>query len=875
MPLGDDGSGRLPQKPGHRHRWSRLAWGALFLLVLLATRFMGGVVLFELEVLCWLALAIVACTVLLPSLPGRRPSGSVSATGVHPGELALVLGSLLLLLAYMGLGGPGARGYLLLVLLWSAYVLGRTLAATPKGRSAVVFLLALVAGGQAIWGLLQSAGWSDSPALSGISGGLRNPNHYATLISLTMPFAVLLVSGGGHDGAGQKRGSPGLSVLAWGVIALWLLVLAASGSRGGVLALAGGLASVWWAVRGFPGCLALWRRQGPARLGSGLALASAPGLLILAFGWRPVGEIFGLVRRLLLYGDILSMIADHPWTGVGLGLFPWRFRVYQVFDLQDRYDSAHNEPLEWAAELGIPLALVMIGWIAYRWRGVARQARAGEPGGRRLALACCLAIATSAIHGLIDFGLRIPLTTMVFGLVLALAASVGDGASPPRAADVWQRARRRRALVVLTLLVLLVTGWRLGRQCQALAAADARSSVSLRAALEWDRDVAAIHYFLGMQLRHDPQERNIRLARDHLVRAVELNPWSWRYHAGLGQFYEELGFAKEAEASFLGALSVAPHSPRGQLLLASFYARQEAWSRAMAFGWRAVAGDPRLLEPMATDWLEAGFDPAWLVRGCPPRLADELLGVILDPTFVSLPRPELDPALPVGLFDHWIEHEPSPDPADVEVYLRDLVNRQEAIELERAWERLLVVRWGSDDPGIFARSKGERLWNGDFERPWMGGTMGWLVPTGSGAPRRVEGAGPDGSTALEISAATEGAPVGRLRQLVIVSPAEPLRLEYTYRGVGGAGAECRLQLFDPFARRKVWDEAPRSSPSDWQTVSAELVVPDGVELLLVRSGRARADDAIGAEATDGMGRCWIDRVSLRPTSLLEGGAIGD
>ena len=54
------------------------------------------------------------------------------------------------------------------------------------------------------------------------------------------------------------------------------------------------------------------------------------------------------------------MIRDHPWQGAGLGTYAYVYPAYATFDLGARVEHAHNYWLEWAAEGGIPLALVWL-----------------------------------------------------------------------------------------------------------------------------------------------------------------------------------------------------------------------------------------------------------------------------------------------------------------------------------------------------------------------------------------------------------------------------------------------------------------------------------------------------------------------------------
>ena len=116
----------------------------------------------------------------------------------------------------------------------------------------------------------------------------------------------------------------------------------------------------------------------------------------------------------------VHIIRDHPWQGSGLGTYASVYPAYATFDLGATVEHAHNYWLEWAAEGGIPFALV---WLV-------------------LALALCRPAARSIwgigilavfLHALVDYPFaRFGLTAWNFALMGALSASSMRGVSPSR-----------------------------------------------------------------------------------------------------------------------------------------------------------------------------------------------------------------------------------------------------------------------------------------------------------------------------------------------------------------------------------------------------------------------------------------------------------
>ena len=159
-----------------------------------------------------------------------------------------------------------------------------------------------------------------------------------------------------------------------------------------------------------------FRRDLPRRTGLVTALAGggAVALILLQFMGAGVNarfDIQGLANegRLETYRATLRMIADHPWFGTGQGTFAYAYPAYRSSNVSiwGVWDAAHNTLLEIAADMGVPIAaLVVVAWIvifAVLVRGVRVRRR-----GLVFPIAA-LAIATLAVlHSLIDFTLQIP-----------------------------------------------------------------------------------------------------------------------------------------------------------------------------------------------------------------------------------------------------------------------------------------------------------------------------------------------------------------------------------------------------------------------------------------------------------------------------------
>ncbi len=152
------------------------------------------------------------------------------------------------------------------------------------------------------------------------------------------------------------------------------------------------------------------------RTGGALLIGFAIAALLTSSAWAQRGEHStsgGLddasLGRITLARQALEMTADHPLLGVGPGRYLTVLEADYGLDEQYPY-IVHNVPLAFAAENGIPAALVLsflVGW------AVAAASRAGPAGGA-LAMAILGFVMFDAIH--YDRGIGI----LMFGIWLAV-----------------------------------------------------------------------------------------------------------------------------------------------------------------------------------------------------------------------------------------------------------------------------------------------------------------------------------------------------------------------------------------------------------------------------------------------------------------------
>ena len=326
------------------------------------------------------------------------------------------------------------RGFVLAALGWIALFLSFAIASQGgKGGRYLLFFLIFVGGFEAIYGLVQALGEPTSAGgsyrLHGARGTFINRNHFAGMLNMILPLALgaLFINfyrPQAHRGTRSET-------YAW----TWVMLLSCSFmglaillslSRGGVLTLAATLA--------FMASIVALRRRAMRTEGlSGVAIWLLPLTILglgLAAGLDALSERFAFSKegwqgRTALYRDSQQLIRDNLAFGVGPGMYRWRFRPYQTINPEKRFDHAHNDYLETAADWGAPAAALIWGFILWRfYRAFRTLFESRSISHQGLALGCLGALFSILLHSLVDFNLQIPTNLMIFGMILGLAWSL-------------------------------------------------------------------------------------------------------------------------------------------------------------------------------------------------------------------------------------------------------------------------------------------------------------------------------------------------------------------------------------------------------------------------------------------------------------------
>lgn len=372
---------------------------------------------------------------------------------VHPGVSALLAGLAAWAIVRNGLTPETAALAAVCVLVWLvASVAARrgSDAALVRAIALAWLVAALVSTAAA---LLQYVGladrfqpWVDVSSAGEAFANLRQRNQFASLTAIGMA-AVLW-----FDATGRRRW------LAFAAMAWLAIGNAATTSRTGLLELLLlGLATWRW-TQSRPGGMRLWAVALAAYVVASVglpALAHALGMPQNLL-WLRVAGADPCASRMVLWSNVLRLIALRPWLGWGWGEldFAHYMTLYPGPRFCDILDNAHNLPLHLAVELGVPAALSVCAWVVWAvWR--ARPWSEVDPA-RQLAWSVVLVLAA---HSMLEYPLWYGPFQIALGLCLGLL-------SPPSSAQVRRGASVAPLVGVVALAALGYAAWDYHRASQ-------------------------------------------------------------------------------------------------------------------------------------------------------------------------------------------------------------------------------------------------------------------------------------------------------------------------------------------------------------------------------------------------------------------------
>ena len=290
-----------------------------------------------------------------------------------------------------------------------------------RSSNLLVIVFAIFGSGVAIFAICQSLGssphiyWLRSPQVGAeFFGPYFNRNHYAGMMEMLTPFALVLSFSGLIHGCQRVLAAFATVVMAASVVL--------SLSRGGVVSLLSELFLFFWIISAFESrsLVRAWVLLLAASVLVFVAFTGSPGM------WNHLQDVRETFRPELLR-DSLRMLARKPILGWGFGTFPTIYPSFRSFYTTLFVNAAHDDYLQVLVETGT-IGFTFVVWflvVLYRkglptccdastsWRGVLRLAT----------LTGCTGV---AVHSALDFNLQIPANAALFFVSCALATTLSN-----------------------------------------------------------------------------------------------------------------------------------------------------------------------------------------------------------------------------------------------------------------------------------------------------------------------------------------------------------------------------------------------------------------------------------------------------------------
>jgi O-antigen ligase len=448
----------------------------------------------------------------------------------------------------------------------------------------VAFALVILAAGvscYAVWQFMTHSNrvWNEiSPYPGRASGTFISPNNLSCFLEMTMPMALAFLLAG--------RVKPLTRVWLCYALLTMVVALGVTFSRGGWAAAGVGILAVL-------GVLLCHRKHRLAAFIVLVALSAGVALFVTSYLSHTIsyiqraesldveGKIY-IGDRAGLWRAAEKMWRDHFWFGVGPAHYDYRFRQYNVDNIEARPDRAHNDYLNLLADWGTIGGIIVVAGILTFGFGLARTWKAVSPDERELGrgmsnrfafyVGASAALLALAVHSFIDFNLHIPANALIGVVFLAFLAGQWRFANGIRNVEAAMVGR----IVLIVILAAGIAyfglqGWRRAQEWVWQGRAQdvnlpllERASLLERAFAAEPRDFQTAYdiaelYRLQSFQGGDDYEALAKTAMNWYSRGMKLDPFDGYDDLGYGMCLDWLDRHDEAEAYYSRAEALDPN----------------------------------------------------------------------------------------------------------------------------------------------------------------------------------------------------------------------------------------------------------------------------------------------------------------------------
>jgi len=364
----------------------------------------------------------------------------------------------------------------MLVILVAAFLIAANFWASRERLPGLGWFLTAFGLTMAVFGLIQGFTWNGRfywvrpmGALTAAYGPFLSHNNFAGYMELFIPIPIAMA-------LTKAVRSPARMFCAFAAVIMSLSVMF-SLSRGGMISIAAGL--VFLAVFGVQMALQRrrawemeewgdddefvaprWRRV-PAWLPQATAVAAIVVAIVVGLLWLgpdsvasrlTQGELTGSgqsgqnfeASRGWIWRDTWTMFGAHPLLGAGLGAYRTAFPMYTQSDGFYLVHQSHNDYLQILADGGVVGGALAVWFLISVFRAFGRGIGARDPWLAALALGGGAALFSLLVHSLLDFNLQLPGTALLFLVLAAVVARIGERAREVSVGTELQVAAARR-----------------------------------------------------------------------------------------------------------------------------------------------------------------------------------------------------------------------------------------------------------------------------------------------------------------------------------------------------------------------------------------------------------------------------------------------
>ena len=431
------------------------------------------------------------------------------------------------------------------------------------------------------------SGWQPTSASSvepQLSAHALHPNVAGGLLAALLPLQMAADFGEAFDklrpravSLSNRSRAVRRSRAGWPLIALALIALLLTGSRGAWGALALSLAG--WAL-----LARLNRRRGSGvwlPLGVGvLFLAAAGAALILT----PLGASLAAAaaERLALLHNSLDLALDTPFTGSGLASFQMAFSSYVLLLHVGHTIHSHNLLLNMWIEQGLPGLLIFVWLLALAVKQALAIWHVESAQARVILLAPLVSLAVIVVHGLVDDAFYGSRGVLLLFVPFALLARTNAARPPGAAGQRRQPARVAAAFGAVALLVALLPQTRAAFQANLGALRQTQIELGIYQWPTWP-----IQDALRRQAPGYPPPVNLAPVMARYAAALALDPHNATANRRLGQIELSLGRYNAARQHLEAAYAAAPGQRATRQLLGELRAITGDMTGAAAL-WQTV-----------------------------------------------------------------------------------------------------------------------------------------------------------------------------------------------------------------------------------------------------------------------------------------------